>query len=233
MSSMLLGLLLAASTVAVHVDPAEDVPEELEQSLARSLVKVIQEQTGLRAVLEGPGWPSCGQTSACASEVAARASAEQVIFVRVVHGATLLRVVLKLPLPDGTVRSAQADVTGTAEDTWDLALGRAAVELLGAGPRLIPDAELEAPPPSSSFPALPVALVSFGAASVGVGIGLGVASLGTQRGFDGAVSNGSDISGIRGEKRAEAWGANGLFIAGGLSLLAGAAIWLFSADSAP
>lgn len=223
---MLLGLLILGASVVVRIEPTDDVPEETQLSLARALVSAIEANTGRAATLDDPSWPSCGQSPSCVAEIAKRAKSDEVIFLRMVASATLLRAVLKQVQLDGSVATQQVDLAASGE-AWDQGLGKVAVQLLGAGKRFLRDPLAEAAPPTARGPPiLPLGLLIGGVASIGAGVALGVSSALVQSRYDSRVTPGTELESARGEKSAEAWGANILFLAGGAAILGGIGAWM-------
>ena len=83
MSLVLAALVTLSSTVAVRVEETDDVPVEAQRSVARALVRAIEESSGRWAVLDDPEWPSCGTSAACANIKAANI---KLYTVRLING---------------------------------------------------------------------------------------------------------------------------------------------------
>lgn len=207
--------LVLGSTVAVHLEESEDLPLETQLGVARALVGAIEARSGRAAVLDDPSWPPCEPTPACASTVAARSGASEALFVRVITGPTLIRVVVQR----GESEPSYADVSSDGEG-WPQTLGDLSVRLFGAGTMLRRPDLLEARPEAPRR-IWPWALLAGSAVALGAGISLGVMSQHTQDEVAGRHALGSATDAARDTKRAEAWAANILFIAAGALGLSG------------
>ncbi len=230
MSLVLAALVTLSSTVAVRVEETDDVPVEAQRSVARALVRAIEESSGRWAVLDDPEWPSCGTSAACAKEVSARARADSTLFLRVVGSVTLMRVVARSVEADGKETSAKVDLEQSGEG-WPLQLKALSVELLGAGPRMLrPDLALLRPAEPSGPRFLPIALFAGSAVSTGLGILFGVLSRDTQRTMDTGFHSQAETSSARDAQQTQAWTANILFASAAAAALTGVATLIFGGD---
>lgn len=210
--------LVLGSTIAVHLEENEDLPLETQLGVARALVGAIEARSGRAAVLDDPSWPPCEPTPACAATIAARSGASATLFLRVLSGPTLIRVVVQ----QDPAEPSYADISSDGEG-WPEALGTLSVRLFGAGTlERRPDLTGAAPEPPRRI--WPWALLAGGAAALGAGISLGVMSQQTQDEVAGRSALGSATDAARDTKRAEAWAANILFVAAGALGLSGLGI---------
>jgi hypothetical protein len=207
--------LVLGSTIAVHLEEGEDLPLETQLGVARALVGAIEARSGRAAVLDDPSWPPCEPTPACAATIAARSGASSTLFLRVISGPTLIRVVVH----QGEAELIYADVSSDGE-AWPQTLGDLSVRLFGAG-TLVRRPELLGAAPEAPRRIWPWALLAGSAVALGAGISLGVLSQQTQDEVAGRHALGSATDAARDRKSSQAWAANILFLAAGALGLSG------------
>jgi hypothetical protein len=168
-----LGLLFATTTVAVHVDELKGVSLDTSLSLTAAIARAIEREAHFVVRVEDPDWPACSGEKGCAESIRMRLQADQVLGLRVLGGATLMRVVATLAgmrVPS----TAKVDIPKDPS-AWEPVIHELVSTLFGTlytpePPRIA--LPVTAPEPSArSISPVPCVLIGAGAISLGVGIG--------------------------------------------------------------
>lgn len=169
-------LLAIAASVTVHVSETDRVSLNDAVAIAGGLADAIEARTGVAASLDDPNWSRCPETPECLDTIRARTSARIVVTLRILGGATRIRVAATRH-QDGDTERFSATLPSDA-DGWPVPIAELAASLF-------PIAKTSPPPPTTAVTATvaerPPSLVPWfvlgGSALVAaVGVGFGVAS---------------------------------------------------------
>lgn len=236
-----LGLILAASTVAVHAEESRDLPPDDVRALLGMLSSAIQRRTEQAPVVQPfAGGSPCTDRSRCLLEVLHATGAREVVPVRILAVPSRIRVIAEL-------RNARLDVLRRAQvdlarepSQWPASLDAMALALFPANspPSLTPalDAAPEARPrvaPPLLEPDLvaeseveprrwPWWLVGGGAVAGGVAIALGVENASARDEGERSPLPPARVEALQDTTRATGLGANILFGVAATSIITGA-----------
>lgn len=190
-----LGLALAGSSVALHVEDTKGLSGDDVAGLLDGLAEAIGTRVGSPLSVEREASGACDRSELCLGDIRKRTGAEEVVLLRVVGGATRIRLVASrrdldpgLPSSPGFVRGGERELQVDLErdrTTWPASFAGVAVALF---PESGPPPAVEAAPaprfdPASPAPALakadvaPYVVLGGAAVALAAGAALGAYNL--------------------------------------------------------
>jgi hypothetical protein len=218
----LLPLLAAGAGIGLHVEEQEDVSPDTTALILQSLSQRIFTRTGTRAVVDDLYWSACTAEDRCIDAIRARTRTDHLVMIRAFGGPRDVHLVLeRLSTRASAHHEARLTLDANDHDTWELAIGRAVVDLF-------PEAAIEqsqhaltpAPDP------LPWALLGAGVVSAGVGAAFGVGSANAKDRIEHQLLDEQSYDTLSRRQRRYGTAADVLFAAAIGSVLAGATLLL-------
>jgi hypothetical protein len=175
----MIGLLLTASGVGVHLEDVGELPLEDAARLAQSLAQAIEKRTGQRSVVDDPLWPACQTGDRCTAAIRDRTQTNDIVFVRLFAAPLKIRLIAERVAPKAEPRRTEVDLP-KSDRAWSSALEPAAAALFPEGAAALKaaiDTHTTTTPAvkPESGPASWI-LLGAGGVALGTGVGLGIVS---------------------------------------------------------
>lgn len=171
--------LALAASVGLRLEEVGELSMEEGMALTRALANTIEKSTGQKVAIDDPLWSSCQRKDRCIEEIKARTRSDEVIFIKIFAGVTMLRVQVNRIGPQGA-QEAALDVPNDAQ-TWSAPLRKLTLKLFPQA-RAQPDKPMKTlkktttDPPPEKTSIVPWVVLGVSAAVAGIGVGFGVSS---------------------------------------------------------
>lgn len=217
---MITALLLATlAATGLHLEES-DLHEESTHQVMTSVARALEAASAERVRLDDPSWSSCDARDRCLADIRARTASEDVVFVRVFSGPSLVHVVLERVARTGEVKLVEVDLPRGAA-SWDEPLG-VAVRQLPPSPLAVAEAadlSTDRPRADAAASVGPWLVFGAGASAAVAGAIFGVLANSARDELESSVRLDTDYDRLSGQLEDRALAANVLF-----AVAAGAAV---------
>jgi hypothetical protein len=166
-----IALALASITAVLHVADAQDVDPSLVQAMTDDLKRAIDRTEHTSCLVDPlPSHPCV--TQECLADLVARHAGEQVILLRIIGGASLVRVIASRFDERRVLTSSSSADLALSPDMWSLDLDRLANAIRDRTPRSAPPEQTTVKHERSSPLLRPPFILA--AASSAIALGLGI-----------------------------------------------------------
>lgn len=234
-----LSLLAVTAGAGIHLEEVGELPLEDAVSVVSALARALEGHRGEPAVIDDPSWSQCEARDRCVQDLRGRTQAEELVFVRVFGGPSLIHVILeRVSLEARENRTFELDLerVGTREPgRWTGPLARAVGALFpeAGPPKRSRELSLAEPGPAPEprersllRAALPWIALGAGAACGGAGVYFGTSSADAKEELESGIFLGGEYDALSSRLEGHGLAANVLFGAAAGLVVTGVVLFL-------